>query len=203
MLGFECGGRLKEEPIYNEMYVPTIGNYFDDDFLVRTNISLSDFSKIASKLRTNEKEPRFIEGIKSIKDKRSIIWCIRNAEQELYKNHLKDSVIIDGSTPIEKRVSLINDFKSGNIQYLISKPKVLGFGVNIQEAESHLYSGYNFSFQEKYQAIRRSHRYGRKGRLVVNIPIADVELPVYNTLKKKLNTFQNDIKKLQKKFKMK
>ena len=30
-----------------------------------------------------------------------------NAEQDLYKKTLKDNVVIDGSTPIEKRVELI------------------------------------------------------------------------------------------------
>lgn len=199
-LGFECGGKLKEDPEYIEIHTKTKERYLDNDYLVQASISLKEFQKIAGKLRSNPNEPRFIEGIKAIKNQQSIIWCIRNGEQDIYKKHLKNNVVIDGSTPIEKRVELINEFKKGNIQYLISKPKVLGFGVNIQEAESHLYSGYDFSFESFYQAIRRSHRYGRKGRLKVYIPIADIELPIYDALNKKLNTFENDIKKLQERF---
>jgi superfamily II DNA or RNA helicase len=163
---------------------------------------LKEFQKIAGKLRSNPNEPRFQEGIEAIKNQRSIIWCIRNSEQDLYKKTLKDSVVIEGKTPIEQRVEIIQEFKKGNIQYLISKPKILGFGVNLQEAESHLYSGYDFSFESFYQAVRRSHRYGRKGRLKVYIPIADIEYPIYDTLSKKLFTFENDIKMLQNRFKI-
>jgi len=200
MMGFESGGKLKEEPEYIEVHTKTKERYIDNDYLIQTSISLSEFSKVASHLRCNPEEPRFKEGIERIKNQNSIIWTIRNNEQDLYKKHLKDSVVIDGKTPIEKRVEIINQFKKGNIQYLISKPKVLGFGVNIQEAESHLYSGYDFSFESFYQAVRRSHRYGRKGKLKVYIPIADIEYPIYEILKRKLNSFENDIKKLQSKF---
>lgn len=199
-LGFECGGKLKDDPDYREIHTSTKERYLDNDYLVQPSVSLKEFQSISGKLRSNEKEPRFIEGIKAIKNEHSIIWTIRNNEQDLYKKHLKGSVVIEGKTPIEKRVEIINQFKKGNIQYLISKPKILGFGVNLQEAESHLYSGYDFSFESFYQAVRRSHRYGRKGRLKVHIPIADIELPIYDILNKKLNSFENDIRKLQDKF---
>lgn len=201
-LGFESGGKLKSTPEYIELHCNTKESYFHNNKLLQTDIGLKEFQKIAGGLRSNPNEPRFIKGIESIKNNRSIIWCIRNKEQDLYKKYLKDSIVIDGSTPIEKRVEIINEFKKGNIQYLISKPKVLGFGVNLQEADSHLYSGYDFSFESFYQAVRRSHRYGRKGRLKVYIPISDIEYPVYNILRKKLNTFENDVIKLQKKFKI-
>jgi superfamily II DNA or RNA helicase len=201
-LGFEKGGKMESGPEYIEINTPTKERYIDNDYLIQTSLSLSEFQKIAGKLRANPNEPRFQESIKAIKDQQSIIWCIRNNEQDLYSKTLKNSVVIDGKTPIEKRVELINQFKAGNIQYLISKPKVLGFGVNLQEAESHLYSGYDFSFEAFYQAIRRSHRYGRKGRLKVYIPIADIEYPVYDILRRKLETFENDINRLQAKFKI-
>lgn len=200
ILGFECGGRLKQEPEYIEVHCKTKDRYLDNDYLIQIDISLNEFSKIASNLRSNPNEPRFQEGIKSIKKQQSIIWVIRNCEQDLYKKYLKNSVVISGDTEIEKRIEIMDQFKKGNIQYLISKPKILGHGVNLQEAESHLYSGYDFSFEMFYQAVRRSHRYGRKGRLKVYLPIADIEYPIYNILMQKLHTFESDIIKLQNKF---
>jgi len=72
--------------------------------------------------------------------------------------------------------------------------------VNIQEAESHLFSGYDYSFERFYQAIRRSHRYGRTGRLKVYIPVSEPERPVWDILKSKLETFKKDVYELQKRF---
>ena len=130
---------------------------------------------------------------------RAIVWCNRNKEEEVFAKEL-GATQINGATPIEKRVEIIDAFKSGKIKHICSKPSVLGFGVNIQEAEAHLYSGYNFSFEEFYQAIRRSHRYGRNGRLKVYIPVSEPERPVWNILQNKLKTFKNDVAELQKRF---
>lgn len=63
----------------------------------------------------------------------------------------------------------------------MSKPAVLGFGINLPEASDMLYSGYTWSFEQFYQAIRRAHRFGRQGRLKVHIPITDEERPIWRT----------------------
>ncbi|MFX0132476.1 MAG: helicase-related protein [Candidatus Hodarchaeota archaeon] len=199
-LGFEKGGYLSQQPEYIELRCATLKKYIRRNSFFHSEISLKDFQKIAGQLRSDPEEPRFIESLKAIKNHNAIIWCIRNSEQALYKKYLKGSIVIDGQTPIEKRIEIINEFKRGNIQYLISKPKVLGFGVNLQEASAHLYSGYDFSFERFYQAVRRSHRYGRKGRLKVYIPLSSVEYPVYEILRRKLNTFEKDVLQLQNKF---
>jgi hypothetical protein len=61
-------------------------------------------------------------------------------------------------------------------------------------------SGYNFSFEEHYQKIRRSHRFGRKGRLKVYVPVSEPETPIWNSVQQKLNTFKQDVIELQSRF---
>jgi hypothetical protein len=198
-IGFEQGAELNEDPEYiilesypDQKYLPE-GKFFAD------SISLSDSRKIFTDLRCDKSEKRFIDACESIKNDRSIIWCNRNREEEAFSREL-GAVVINGQTPIEKRVEIIDAFKRGEIEKICSKPSVLGFGVNIQEAESHLYSGYNFSFEEFYQAIHRSHRYGREGRLKVYVPVSEPERPVWDILNRKLSTFKNDVSELQKRF---
>ena len=128
-----------------------------------------------------------------------LVSQVRNEEEKIFSKHF-NAPIINGSTPIEKRIELVDAFKKGEINKIVSKPSVLGFGVNIQEAESHLYSGYNFSFEEFYQAVRRSHRYGRNGRLKVFVPVSEPEKPIWDILQRKLNTFEKDVIELQKRF---
>ena len=197
-LGFEKGAELDYEPEYIQLH-SIDQKYKLEEQLFTENIGLSESNSIVfGGLRCDDKTDRFKQSLQAIKDKHSIIWCIRNKEEEMYYKHLKDkAILITGSVDIEKRVALINEWKKGNIQYLISKPSILGFGINLQQAEAMLYSGYNFSFEEFYQAVRRSHRFGRKDRLKVYIPIAEVENPIWDILQKKLRTFEHDILKLQ------
>lgn len=201
LLGFELGCELPFDPDYR--LIETKDPYKIDDYsLFTSSITLQEANKIVfGKLRCDDTIERFNKSIDCIKDDQSIIWCSRNNEEHIYYKRLKEkAVLITGSTPIEKRVDLINDFRKGNIQYLISKPKILGFGVNIPQATSMLYSGYNYSFEEFYQAVRRSHRYGRHERLKVYIPQSDIEKPIWEILQSKLRTFEDDILKLQKLF---
>jgi hypothetical protein len=63
-----------------------------------------------------------------------------------------------------------------------------------------LYSGYDYSFERFYQAIRRGHRYGRKNRLKVYIPVSHIEESIWDSLKRKMDTFNYDVIKFQNQF---
>ena len=97
-------------------------------------------------------------------------------------------------------MELIAAWRNGDINTLISKPPILGWGVNLPEAEGMVFSGYDFSMESFYQAVRRSHRYPRVGRLKVFVPVTLPEVPIYETLKNKTNTMLHDIEEMQKKF---
>ena len=130
----------------------------------------------------------------------TIVWCNRNDEESAFKKNIANSALITGSTPIEQRIEYIDAFRSGEINTLISKPKILGWGVNLQQANAHVYSGYDFSFEAMYQAVRRSHRYGRKGRLKVFFPMIEAERPIYEVIRQKMGTFEQDVINLQNQF---
>lgn len=197
-IGFEQGAEMIEEPNYI-LLESGDNNYGLENQLFPVKIGLQESNKlIFGELRSDPDTNRFKMSLNAIKGKQSIIWCSRNNEEQLFHKALNgSSVLITGSTPIEKRVDLINDFRKGNIQHLISKPSILGFGVNIPQADAMLYSGYNYSFEQFYQAVRRSHRFGRKNRLDVYIPVSNIERPVWNLLQKKLKSFDKDVLELQ------
>ena len=132
---------------------------------------------------------------------KTIVWCNRNKEEEMFKKEFgNDCVVINGAMIVEDRVEWVDKWRAGEIQHLISKPSVLGFGINLPEAERMVYSGFNYSFEQFYQAVRRSHRYGRTGRLKVMLPYTWPELPILESLKRKMNQFENDVKEIQKHF---
>lgn len=138
-------------------------------------------------------KPRFIrELIESWPDESTIVWCIYNREQQLIEKELPNAASIDGSTPLDKRQEMIDGFKRGEIKVLISKPKILGFGLNLQVCTRQIFSGLQDSYESYYQAVKRSNRVGSTRPLNVHIPITDVEQPMVESVLKKAKRVNQD-----------
>lgn len=197
-LGFQRGGELEHEPNYITLEADDSG-YLSEGQLFGNTMSLSEAQKVFGAFRSDPDTDRFQKAIGAIKGKRAVIWCLRNDEEDVFREATK-ATVINGSTPVEERIEIINAFRTGQIQQLISKPKVMGYGVNLPQAECHLCSGYDYSFEKFYQMVRRSHRFGRKGILDVYIPMAECEKPVWLALSNKLKTFDTDCAELQSRF---
>lgn len=138
-------------------------------------------------------KPAFIrELIACWPDESTIIWCLYNAEQERLAETFPEAANISGDTPYETRVKLIDEFKRGERRILISKPKILGFGLNLQIATRQVFSGLQDSYEQFYQAVKRSNRYGSTLPLNVHIPVTDLEEPMVATVLKKAKRVQHD-----------
>ena len=138
-------------------------------------------------------KPKFIQAlVKSFGDESTIIWCKYNDEQHAMAAAFPDAANIDGDTPHEKRLELIADFKSGRRRVLLSKPKILGFGLNLQCCTRMVFSTLQDSYEEYYQAVKRANRYGSTKPLDVHIPITDVERPMVETVLRKSRRVQED-----------
>jgi hypothetical protein len=197
-LGFECGGYISESPEYIENYIPeNMGIYTQK--IIQDSVSSSEANVVFARRADTDTE-RFRWCVEMAESCKSIVWCKRNTEEKAFLGAIKNSVLITGETPAEKRVELIAAWRNGDINTLISKPPILGWGVNLPEAEGMVFSGYDFSMESFYQAVRRSHRYPRVGRLKVFIPVTLPEVPIYETLKNKTNTMLHDIEEMQKRF---
>lgn len=197
-LGFQRGGELTEEPNYIPVESSDIG-YMPDGALFGVDMGLKEANKVFGEFRSDTSTERFAKAVAAIQGRKGIVWCKRNAEEDVFSEALGASVI-NGSTPEEKRIEIIGAFRRGEIRHLVTKPKVLGYGVNIPQAEAHLYSGYDYSFEQFYQAVRRSHRYGREGILDVYVPMAECEKPIWAAISDKLKTFDKDCAELQRRF---
>lgn len=198
-LGFsDCAAELRDEPNYLEMDTSASG-YAPKGKLFQDQVSLGESREIFGAMRADTTQQRFSDSVAAVSGKRAIVWCSRNAEEDAFRRAIGGH-LVSGATPVEERVEYIDDFRSGRVNTLISKPSVLGFGVNIPEATDMLYSGYTFSFEQFYQAVRRAHRFGRVGRLNVHVPVTDMERPVWSSLQRKMRTFNDDVRKLQSMF---
>lgn len=194
-LGFsDHQAELPDPPDYRELHTSAPSTLQQGTLFV-TNVGLGEARRVFA-MRADKSTQRFADACASVEGKRSIVWCSRNAEEQAFHSELGGH-LVTGTTPIEERVEKIDDFRAGRVRTLVSKPAVLGFGINLPEASDMLYSGYTWSFEQFYQAIRRAHRFGRQGRLKVHIPITDEERPIWRTLTSKVATFDTDVARLQ------
>lgn len=147
-------------------------------------------------------KPGFIrEQCESWPTESTIIWCIYNAEQERLAKEMPHAASITGATPIERRLELIAEFKAGERKILISKPKILGFGLNLQVATRHSFSGLQDSYESYYQAVKRSNRVGSTKPLNVHIPVTDIEYPMVENVLRKSSMVQADTEMQERLFK--
>jgi len=115
----------------------------------------------------------------------TIIWCLYNAEQELMEATFPEAGSISGATPHEERMRLIDEFKAQRRRILITKPRILGYGLNLHVATRQVFSGLQDSYESFYQAVKRSNRVGSTRALNVHIPVTAAERPmVENVLRK-------------------
>jgi len=123
----------------------------------------------------------------------TIVWCRYNDEQaQLEEMFSSDAVSITGDTPYEKRLEYIQAFKRKQIANLITKPSILGFGLNLQVATRQVFSTCHDSYEEHYQAIKRSNRVGSIHPLHAHIPVCDVEMPMVQTVLEKADRVESD-----------
>jgi superfamily II DNA or RNA helicase len=150
---------------------------------------------------STNKPAKIAELVESWPDESTIIWCLYNEEQSLIAKLFPDAANISGSTPLEKRLELIDDFKKGQRKILITKPKILGFGLNLQVATRQIFSGLQDSYEQFYQAVKRSNRIGSTRPLNVHIPLTDIEEPMVQNVMRKASNVQVDTEAQEQLFK--
>ena len=141
-----------------------------------------------------------VDLIASWPDESTIVWCKYNGEQEVVAAAIPGAASIDGGTPLEERKRIIDEFKAGKIRVVVSKPKIMGFGLNLQIATRQVFSGLQDSYEEFYQAVKRSNRYGSTRPLNVHIPVTELEAPMVQTVLSKAKRVQKDTEEQEKLF---
>lgn len=131
----------------------------------------------------------------------TLIWCLYDDEQAALERALPDAASIKGATRYETRETLIADFKAGGRRVLISKAKVLGFGMNLQVATRQVFSSLQDSYEMFAQCVKRSNRVGSTQTLNVHIPVSDLERPMIETVLRKAHRVQEDTESQERIFK--
>jgi hypothetical protein len=94
------------------------------------------------------------------------------------------SVELKGGDSDERKEEVLDAFQRGQIANLVTKPKIAGFGLNWQHCAWHSFFP-SHSFEQFYQAIRRSWRFGQLNDVNVGIISSDGNAGVLANMKRK------------------
>ena len=96
-----------------------------------------------------------------------VAWCHLNAEADYLRSVIPGGVNLSGADSDEEKEEKFAAFKSGQIKYLITKPKIAALGVNWQHTSACTYFD-DYSYEQYYQAVRRFWRFGQKKPVTVH-----------------------------------
>ena len=103
-----------------------------------------------------------------------LVWTVYDEESNILAEQLADCgftvEVLQGSVKPEARQPIIERFRHGDTRVLISKASLLGYGLNFQNCGSMVFSGWNDSYEQWYQAVRRAYRYGQTKSVRIHVP---------------------------------
>lgn len=148
----------------------------------------------------DSEKPRFVTNLvrSDVADGRQVlVWTVFDEESRILADDLKadpfTTAALDGSMSQEERTAVLERFRHGELRVLISKAQLIGYGMNFQFCRSMVFSGFDFSFERMYQAIRRCYRFGQTETVRVHIPyIPELEGMMFSSIKRKQAQFDED-----------
>jgi superfamily II DNA or RNA helicase len=110
------------------------------------------------------------------------VWCETNDESARLAQIIPGAVEVHGSLDPDEKERRLLAFADGDIRCIVTKPKLAGFGVNWQHCAHAVFASISFSYEQHYQAVRRSHRFGQNQRVRNDIVISDTERSIWDAV---------------------
>jgi hypothetical protein len=114
-----------------------------------------------------------------------LLWCGLNEESAALAKAIPDAVNVQGSDSYAEKVGAVQGFVSGSIRVMVSKPKILGFGMNFQHCSHMAFVGLSDSYEAYYQCIRRCWRFGQLRPVHTHIVVSEAERMVVENVRRK------------------
>lgn len=114
----------------------------------------------------------------------AVAWCQLNAEGDLLTRLIDGAVQISGSDSPDAKEETLTAFGRGEIRVLVTKPVIGAWGLNWQHC--HRMSFFpSHSYEQYYQAVRRSWRFGQRHPVLVDIVTTEGGAAALSNLQRK------------------
>lgn len=185
-IGFDDKGyvlpKLNE---YEEIVeVEIIADDFQEGFFRYVQMSATSLYK-ERKNTIKVRAQRIMEIIERNPNEQYLIWVDMNEEADELKKLLPNAIEVRGSDNNIYKEDMSQKFKSGEIQILISKPKIFGYGMNFQNCHNVIFCGLTYSYENYYQAVRRLYRFGQSKEVNSYIVLGSTEKTILETIRRK------------------
>lgn len=189
-LGYD-GSRYELPPLHISQHTVQTENHTETLFAVEAKTL-----KERQQARRDSVEERARECARLVNadDEQWLVWCNLNDEADALKKLIPNAVEIRGSDKPETKERAAIDFATGKIRVLISKPLIFGMGLNFQLCHKMAFVGLSDSFEQYYQSVRRSWRFGQEHPVDVHIITADTEGAVVENIQRKERQFEEMLK---------
>jgi DNA modification methylase len=132
-----------------------------------------------------------------------IVWCNTNDEADHLAELIPEAVEVRGSDSAAQKEASLDAFTEGRVRVIITKPSIAGMGINWQHCCHVAFVGLSYSFEDFYQALRRSYRFGQKREVNAYIVQASTEGAILQNINRKIEqhrTMQEKMKLAAKAF---
>lgn len=116
----------------------------------------------------------------------SIAWCNLNPEGDRLAKSIKGAVQVAGKDKEEFKEEMFAAFIRGEIKCLVTKPTIAGFGLNLQNCAHQTFFP-SHSYEQFYQAVRWSWRFGQTKPVIVDMITTDGQGQVSKNLARKMD----------------
>lgn len=111
-----------------------------------------------------------------------LVWHGLNDEGHMLADIIPGAVLVEGNQPPDAKAAAMEAFQDGRTRVLVSKPTICGFGMNFQNAHRMAFVGLSDSWEQYYQAIRRSWRFGQTQPVDAHIVLSDAEAAIFENV---------------------
>jgi hypothetical protein len=113
-----------------------------------------------------------------------VAWCNLNEEGNRLTKLIDGAVQVSGSDTEEHKEATFAGFINGDIRVLVTKPRIGGFGLNMQHCAHETFFP-SHSYEQYYQAVRRCWRFGQKNEVTVDMITTNGQENVLKNLERK------------------
>lgn len=114
-----------------------------------------------------------------------IVWCETNDESTALAKAIPDAIEVVGSMTPDVKERALDAFTFGERRVIVTKGKIAGFGLNWQHANTVIEASVSHSYEQHYQKIRRSWRFGQAKPVDCHVIVADTERPIWANVQRK------------------
>lgn len=183
-LGFSDEKHILPKLVINDHFVQNNNSLFINGQEALFPVAARRMSEVKEETKQTIKERCELAVSLANHHKTTVYWCNLNAEGDLIKSLDKNAHQIKGSMSLDEKEELLLSFFNGDIQKLITKPKMTAFGLNWQHCNHTVYFP-TFSYEQWYQAIRRFWRFGQRNEVIADRVLSNGQIRVLQSIEAK------------------